>query len=246
MSEPKETHYFDLNYERGPAWYAGLFPEPVDGRALGESTPEYLFLPWARDRMCRDLPDAKFIVSLRDPVERAWSHYSMLRARGREELSFEEALDRETERLRDRGSWSRYGYASKGLYAKQLGELYAEVGRERVLVLMFEREVLEEPVETFRRLCGFLGLEVWTPPEVGDVVNAALRIRSTRLRDASLRLPKRLRDAVGRINNAPAETDVMPEQARERLLEHFRIPNQQLESLLGRELPEWAGSTQAD
>jgi hypothetical protein len=190
--------------------------------------------------MCRDLPEAKFIVSLRDPVERAWSHYSMLRARNREALSFEEALEREPERLRDRGSWSRYGYARKGLYAEQLEALFGLVPRERILVLIFERDVIARPQETFQRLCRFLAIEDSTSAEVGDVVNAAVRIRSTRLRDATLGWPKTVRNAVGRLNTARTEAAPIPIATRARLVERFEEPNRQLEALLGQALGEWS------
>ncbi len=243
MSVPKEVHYFDVNYERGRDWYHSHFPAAGHEELLGESTPEYLFLPAARARMCSDLPRARIVVTLRDPVERAWSHYSMLAARGRETLSFAEALDAEEERLRHPASWSRYGYAAKGLYADQLSDLFDRVGRDRVLVLLFERDIVARPADAFRELCTFLGLdESVTVPAVGSSVNAAIALRSPWLRDATRWLPKRMRNLVGKVNTVTAVPESMPVETRRRLVEVFREPNRRLEALLGTDIPEWTQS----
>jgi hypothetical protein len=246
MADAKEVHYFDLHYDRGPVWYQDQFAGAEPGDLLGEATPEYLFLPWARQRMCQDLPHARVVVTLRDPVDRAWSHYCMLRARGREELSFADALDREAERLRDHANWSRYGYRAKGEYAGQLRDLIERQGIEKVLVLIFERDVVGRPDETFRQLCRFLGVEVADVPAVGSRVNSSIRLRSTAVRDLARPMPRMLRDVVGRFNAVPVENQPLPAPLRERLGRHFAGPNAELERLLGREIPEWRSNWRAD
>ena len=83
----KELHYFDLNYAAGDEWYRSQFPQfpdtPFDGRltVTGEASPYYLFHPMAAERCASVVPDAKLIVMVRDPVERAYSHYHHERAR---------------------------------------------------------------------------------------------------------------------------------------------------------------------
>lgn len=246
MPAVKEVHYFDLHYEQGPSWYERHFAGSAPGQVVGEATPEYLFLPWARERLCRDLPESRIVVTLRDPVERAWSHYCMLRARGREDLTFEQALDREPERLRDRASWSRYGYVAKGRYADQLADLFERHGREQVLVLLFERDLVARPGLAFERVCRFVGVDA-APPEatphssvVGTAVNAALEVRSVRVRRLSRRLPKPARDAVGRLNTRPRGNEPLPAALRARLQEELLPSTADLERLLGTELLEWA------
>lgn len=246
MAEAKEVHYFDLHYDRGPAWYQDQFAGAAPGSLLGEATPEYLFLPWARRRMCQDLPHARVVVTLRDPVERAWSHYCMLRARGREELSFADALEKEPERLRDQSNWSRYGYVAKGEYVGQLRDLIDRQGSEKVLVLIFECDVVGRPDETFRQLCRFLGVEEADVPAVGSRVNSSIRLRSTAVRDLARPMPRIVRDVVGRFNAVPVENQPLPALLRERLGRHFAGPNAELERLLGREIPEWRSSSRAD
>src|SRR5262245_12189274 len=75
VSRPKELHYFDVHYDEGPQWYADRFRPEARHESWGETTPGYLYKTWARRRMCRDLPEARFLVILRDPVQRAYSHY---------------------------------------------------------------------------------------------------------------------------------------------------------------------------
>jgi hypothetical protein len=173
----------------------------------------------------------------------------MLHERGRETLPFEAALDAEPERLRDRSMWSRYGYATKGRYAEQLEDLFERQGRENVLVLIFERDVVGRPQETFERVCAFVGAdphpEGMDPSVVGSTVNAALTLRSVRVRQASQRLPKRARDLVGRWNAKPQQNDPIPAALRQRLREQLAAPTADLERLLGTELVEWRGPARA-
>src|SRR5919201_3141433 len=106
----KEVSFFDRYYARGEAWYRGNMPsrprqwlaERRNGRPplVGEASPSYLFHPLAPERVANLLPRARLIAVLRNPVDRAFSHYQHELSLGREHLSFEEALDREDERLR--------------------------------------------------------------------------------------------------------------------------------------------------
>lgn len=242
MPAAKELHYFDVHYDRGPSWYHQHFAAAGPHHLVGEATPEYLFLPWARQRLSRDVPESRLVVTLRNPVDRAWSHYSMLKARGREDLGFEEALDAEARRLRDPASWSRYGYVQKGHYAEQLEDLFTRHGRDKVLVLLFERDIVSRPTSTFERLCSFIG--AGAPGEassatVGTTVNAAVRIRSTSIRRAAQRLPKPARDLVGRFNTAHAPANELPLDLRQRLHEALDPSTRQLETLLGLDLSDW-------
>ena len=105
----KETHFFDRNWTRGLDFYRRLFPLQARRRArarraggpvlTGEATTYYLLHPAVPARASAAIPDARLVVILRDPVDRAYSHYQLSVRRGREKLSFEEALDAEPERL---------------------------------------------------------------------------------------------------------------------------------------------------
>lgn len=168
----KEVHYFDLRYANGIGWYRSQFPWWLNIRRsmiTGEGSPYYIFHPEVPDRVRETLPGVKIIVLLRDPVERALSHYQLIRRREREPLSFEEAmraepqrLAGEAERLRDPNYRSfahqHQSYLSRGIYVDQLVEWKARFPWERFLVMKSE-DLFADPAATLRRTLEFLGLE---------------------------------------------------------------------------------------
>ena len=103
-AKKKEIHYFDHHFSKGNDWYRSHFPPPTwkEGRRsiTGESSPYYLFHPHAARRMAGVVPRARLIVLLRNPVDRAYSHYHQEAGRGHEPLTFEEAIEAEEARLR--------------------------------------------------------------------------------------------------------------------------------------------------
>ncbi len=95
----KEIHCFDLRFDKGMDWYRAQFPDCAGGLVTGEASPYYVFHPHVPERVRRHLPDVKLITLLRNPVDRAYSHYQHEVRLEREPLSFEEATEREGERL---------------------------------------------------------------------------------------------------------------------------------------------------
>jgi len=134
----KETHYFTTHFaSQRLAWYRSLFPtllhRLVDSRIRTfEASPGYLYNPYAADRIKNLLPNVKLIVSLRNPVDRAYSHYHHSVRIGKETLPFEQAIFKEDERVgsiklrleHDPGFFDRalnwYTYLSYGIYADYL------------------------------------------------------------------------------------------------------------------------------
>ena len=91
----KEVRFFDKYYNRGINWYRVFFPfKDLLGRKYltGDATPRYLDHPHAPKRVKEIIPNVKFIVLLRNPIDRAYSMYNMRVSRGRETHSFEESL----------------------------------------------------------------------------------------------------------------------------------------------------------
>jgi sulfotransferase family protein len=164
----KEVSYFDRHYPRGTAWYRGQFPLRNDGRIAGEASPGYLFHPLAPERVRQTVPDAKLIVLLRDPIDRALSHYHHEVALGREPLSFEEAIDAEPDRtrgeeerlVREPGyfshAWWDYTYLARGRYAEQVERWLAVFPREQMLMLASE-DLAVQPADVHGRVLEFLG-----------------------------------------------------------------------------------------
>ncbi len=170
-STGKGTHYFDVNYSRGEAWFRSGFPSQREPwRITGEGSPYYMFHPAAPQRIAQTLPDVRLIAVLRDPVERLWSHYKYEKARGNETLDIMAALDAEPARLAGEeerlltdptyvSPAHRYNaYLQRGHYAEQLRRLWKHVDRERTLVLRSE-ELFADPHEQLARVWAFLGLD---------------------------------------------------------------------------------------
>lgn len=162
MSDPKELHFFDKHHGRGLDWYRDQFRPGPNVRAWGESTPFYLYKNRARDAMVSALPDAKFVMILREPVSRAYSHYWFARSKGKEPLqTFDEAVAAEPDRLRasQDGQPAAFSYLDRGRYIGQLTALEAMVGRDRMLVHLTD-DLSADPLEVLRKTCEFLDLDV--------------------------------------------------------------------------------------
>jgi hypothetical protein len=164
----KGIHFFDEHAHRGPAWYRSNFPM-VRGRLTGEASPDYLPHPLAPARAAALVPAAKLLVVLRDPVERAISHYHHSRALGVEPLPIEEALAAEPERLAgefdrlradpraDSQALRHHAYVARGRYAEQLVRWLAVFPREQLLAVRFE-DLVTDPAPVLTRVFAFLGL----------------------------------------------------------------------------------------
>jgi hypothetical protein len=178
-STTKEVHFFDNNYQRGQLWYRAHFPTVFErrwrersGRPLlaCEASPYYLFHPHAPARLKALLPHARLIVILRNPVERAYSHYHHSVRRGYEQLPFDEAVDREEERLAgevdrmlaDPGYFSfphqRRSYCNRGIYVDQLEAWCRLFPRDQLLILHLP-DLTRAPALTWSRVFGFLNIE---------------------------------------------------------------------------------------
>ena len=153
----KELHFFDGPgpFDKGAEWYRRCFPRPKmsDGRRsiTGEATPSYLFDPPVAKRMAKMVPQARLIALLRNPIDRAYSHYQMQVKRGTEPRAFEEAIEQQ-----------RSSYVSRGLYVDQLLRWFEFFSKEQLLVLKSE-DFFERPVETLKAVLDFLELPDWQP-----------------------------------------------------------------------------------
>lgn len=243
----KELHFFDYDFERGLDWYRRYF-SGVDGEvAIGDVTPNYMYYPPSIERMASVIPDARLVAILRNPVDRAHSHYWMNRRQGKERLSFPEALNAEEERLAtgDRTA-TRFAYVDRGRYLVQLERVCRHYPRERLLVLLFD-DLRADPVGTYRRLCAFLGVDGTVVPDtVGGTFNAPPEFRSLAARRMTLRLKNRrlgiLARALGRLNERRVPYPAMEPAIRRRLVERFEPEIRALCVWLDRDVSGWLDS----
>jgi hypothetical protein len=174
----KELNYFNLHFEKGIEWYRSQLPLPRRNEEhkpiTGEATPDYLFYPEAAKRAAQVVPQARLIVLLRNPVDRAYSHYHHQIRKGRETLSFEEAIEAEQARLRGEMdkmpknehyngfNYRHFSYLSRGIYVDQLLRWSEFFSKDQMLVLKSE-DFFERAPETLKLVLDFLHLSDWQP-----------------------------------------------------------------------------------
>lgn len=177
----KEVHYFDLNFRKSANWYRSFFPlKTRNGRTYitGEASPYYLFHPHAARRASGVVPDAKLIVMLRNPVDRAYSHYQHQAKRvvgeARETLPFEDAIQAEekilplevSKMLQDEhyispGHRTR-SYLSRGIYIDQL-QVWSSFFQEKQMLVLKSEDVFKDEANALERILDFLEIPSWAP-----------------------------------------------------------------------------------
>ena len=187
----KTSHYFEENFSRGEAWYRSHFATYRRRAALerrhggpskvGEAAPLYMFHPLVPGRVADLLPDVRLIVLLRDPVERAYSHFKERRTEGREPLEFAAALAAEDERtagererlIAEPGYFSEafdwWSYRARGRYLEHLQPWLDRFDRGQLLCMASET-LYRDPAASYARVLDFVGLPPYRLPAY-DVFN---------------------------------------------------------------------------
>ena len=179
----KEVHFFDVrsekndNFKKGEAWYRAHFPRPTNANQHAfESTPRYIFYPPAAERIFTCNSRMKIIILLRNPTERAISHYFHARRVGKESLPIMEALQADhdmeepnvTKENCNEVSVFRPFYLRRGLYAQQIKRFLSYFPQEQILILDSE-DLFGQTRQTVRQVFEFVGGGVDTEFEVKDI-----------------------------------------------------------------------------
>ena len=267
MSRRKEPSFFAFD-ERPPAFggpgdrtilnrdalwrlddYLDQFRHARPGQAVGEVSPRYLDTPGTAERIRRRIPGARIVAVLRQPADRAWSHFMMRRRDGFEPCaSLEEAIADEPRRRRER--WASGRYLERGFYGLQLAEYLRHFPREQVRVYLYD-DLVRDARGLLRDLFGFLevdpGAEIdlsARPNPSGELRNPLLRWAWTRTHPLRGRirpiLPKALRSRVSRwvISRPLVRREIQPE-TRRRVTALYADDVRRLETLLDRDLSHW-------
>lgn len=265
LPKEKEIQFFtdDALYEKGTDYYLKhYFRGARDFVARGDATPIYFHRPEVViPRLIRHfgVEGLKFVIILRNPVTRAWSHYQHMRRLGLESLEFEQALEQESERMQQHPlSW--FSYFSDGLYASQLRQWFDHFPRESFLVIV-QDDLIREPRNVLGGIFGFLGCDPnFCVPDISAKNEAAeprsewlMRILMGRIPAGAWiknHLPIHLRRRVGmalrHMNTRPVSTVAeMQLETCERLAQAYASDIRELEELLNRSLACWY-ATEAD
>jgi hypothetical protein len=178
-STKKETGFFSLHYDKGMDFYAKFFEGAKENQIRGETTPTYCFLPYVAERIQKHYPNAKLILCLRHPVERAFSSWLMATGLGRERLPFDEVMEKSKsmlsvmkQKLADENAeqfWIDNNPNAKfapleitsiiaGQYAEMLKLYYKYFKPEQIKVILFE-DLYKKTDETLSDIFSFLGVD---------------------------------------------------------------------------------------
>jgi Sulfotransferase family len=268
MSFLKETEFFAFEGEKlnftGPGdmprasittleAYQAQFSGVTQEIAIGEASPLYLYSPKAPERICHYIPNAKLVVILRSPIERAYSQYLMFIRDGREpSLDFATALAEETRRQQKNWAWG-WNYVDVGFYYSQLKRYFEIFDPTQIKIYLYE-DLKTSPVELIQDLFGFIGVDSTFIPDMSKKPNISgipknqilhqFTTQSNFLRSISKpvvpsavrgKISKMLRDQVNRDLLKPK---ISPE-IHEKLILTFQDDILNLQDLIQRDLSAW-------
>jgi hypothetical protein len=245
-SRRKELDFFNRNYDKGREWYESFFPDPQDAvayKAIGEISPGYLGFPEAAERMASVQSIRKLIAILRNPVDRAYSHYGhAIRLRGYDK-SFEEFLNDHPDSL------------THGFYAKNLERFLKYYSRDQLCCLIFE-EAINDIASTKKDIAQFLEINPHEFPDTAvsnktnetyipkfKKLNRSVTQISTYLRNSNLDWLVNLAKTAGfqKVLKIGAVHGLPPMRMETRLClqETYARDTETLENLLGINLDIW-------
>jgi len=236
--------------------YEALFADAPPDTRRGESTPFYLYDRSAHLRLARLVPEARLIVIVRDPVDRAYSNWTHLRSDGLEPIAdFVEACAAEEGRVR-RGWAPFWHYRRLGLYGEQLGDLLRLFPREQVHVLRY-RELVDQPNASLDAICRFLDVETGRAhtvpaenvhPYVDDTRrNRALGVTIRAGAAAGAHVPPQIwRGAavplLRALHRGGGRRPRLPIEVRRELASYFELDLRRLEAITGQSFTDWLAS----
>lgn len=269
MCSIKEPHYFSFGAgdfslapgRRGPvhSWvksreeYLKLFANDHGARVGGESSVSYLYVPGTAERIREFNPEMKLIVSLRNPVDRAWSSFNAAKSYGTEPLkTLAEGLAAEPQRIQEDGS-ILLRYRDLGLYSSQLARYYEVFPRDQIKVILYE-DFVQEPERVVRELCEFIGVspdfqmdpdlrsnETRRPNDANPLHNLVSNqnfVRSALRKLLPMSARQRLREIVRYTMFKPPPAISM--QERRQFADLFREDIRKLQILLDRDMSVWS------
>jgi hypothetical protein len=260
----KETRFFTQDYEKGLDWYEGKYYADVkDETAIGDISPVYAVDERCPERIRQALgEDVKFIFMLRNPVERAYSHYCMLRNHQFEDLPFAEAIDRdEPSRIAKSLEYYHHPYGFQYLkessYLLSIRRYQQYFAPDRFQFILFE-EFVQDVEAQLRVILDFLGVPGDYPFELNVYRNQRTVSTSSGLsrlfychpllkqtRDfiqaktgwKTQSLLKNLKNTL--LAKEGSQISSLDETLRKQLYRHFEAETKELEAFLGKDLSFW-------
>jgi hypothetical protein len=231
--------------------YERLFAGVAGEKAIGEGTAWYMYFEDAAARIKRYVGEAKLIAVLRNPVDRAYSAYTMLLRDGRETIfDFPQALAAEAERMQR--NWDPlYHYVAMGFYARQLRHYQSVFDADQLRTVIYD-DFNTRPVEVVQDIFRFLGVDEGFVPDTSKRHNISMVPRNRAAHHLVMGgyplkqalksvLPAGVRQRLKRTfltHNLRRPSPLQPE-VRRQLVEVFRADILELQEMIGRDLSAW-------
>lgn len=248
----KELWFFfnDYLWENGLEWYKAQFADHGGSKVVAEATPLYFCCPECLERIRCTLPDVKILLSLRNPVDRALSHYWMNVRKSKEKLCLKEAFESDVAGKR---AWKMekgaLNYFSMGRYDVHLAKIYDLFGVDRTHVVIFEDLITDSTV--LEGIAAFLDLSEPFGGAIGEVNRSRwLKSRGHAFLYADFPgkglagrlVPEKMKEQIRKIRDSKAFGSARPDVDKHlalRLAEYYRGSILNLERMLGRSLDVW-------
>lgn len=235
-----EPHFFSQDFQLGLEHYRSLFAAAKPGQMLGEKSADYFAHPQAAARMSQILPDARLILQLRNPVDRAYSDYKMLYRRGTvtegPEAYLSDPINAQPRFLED------------GLYAKHLKRWLHHFSADQIKIILFE-DVKSRPTEVVSAVCAHIGAPYSFSSEIGSRPrnDSSEQFLPLAVRTALAPIKQAVRplrgnavfEGVRRIFAKEIRYPGLPPALRGRMTDFYARDVEQLQTLLGRDLSHW-------
>lgn len=228
LPSKKETKFFafEENYTKGLDFYRSFFNCHDDKKLFGEIDPDYLLYEGTSKRIYDTFgKDTKFIIILRDPLQRAISHYNMEVYRGYETIDFLDAIQQEHIRIKDSEiNYSRFSYLIRGKYYEQIQKYLNYFPIQNFLFLTYEEDIVSNMNKTIAKIFEFLGINFQNietaiysnktfQPRFGELTKK--KINSSTFQKIKMLLPETIRKIITNcfdiINNSgkPPQADAL-------------------------------------
>ncbi|MDC0499747.1 sulfotransferase domain-containing protein [Paracoccaceae bacterium] len=238
----RQLHFFDRHYERGFDWYRSQFPKTKPSQCVGEKTTEYFDTTTVNDVFCRiasSCPSIRVFIVLRNPVDRALSALQHMVNSGLEALPSDPDAILFADMKRKSGG---FRYVERGYYTRQLEAVFNYIKRDQVCILIFERDIVRDPVAGWQKVCDFLGIENNLAQGLDTPVN------NLRLSPLSIRLSHKFytvpyaRGAIRKLDRFLGMSPWAPvfrHETKVKLSHIYQDENEALFDLLGERISEW-------
>lgn len=258
----KEPHFFDIteNFKNGVQWYSDNYFKKANKKIIADFTPSYFFDSNAPKRILETLgPSMKFVVLLRNPVDRAYSHYWHSKRDIHEDIRFLEALEIEDQRLyeynkkSDYLSFLRHSYINQGLYSQMLERYLEYFCLDNFLFIHFENEFVIDRKTTIKKILNFLDIDDTVTLDINIKSNSSSKEISKTLKKImkskswfrkilknlipSIKIRQIIRNKIQRLNNTTFKHPILDANVKMMLYnKYFKEDIKQLERILNKRM----------